>query len=127
MNITSKIELLEKLFNIELVGRVHPNIDFGKITVRYGDKPIQVKRYHTNILQRIVNRIFGTAFQTVKTVDTRVVAATLTTPENRQYTVCFSEDILDKVSIEELTNEIVRPNVCKLKAAAMKDLIKEAK
>lgn len=126
MNITSKMELLEKLFNIELVGRVHPNIDFGKITVRYGDKPIQVKRYHTNILQRIVNRIFGTVYQTVKTIDTRLVIVTMTTTENKQYTVCFDEDILNNVKDGELMNELVKPHVYKLKRAAMQDLIKEA-
>lgn len=125
MNISTRLELLEKLFNIELVGRVHPNIDFGKITIRYGDKPIQVKRYHTNILQRIVNRIFGTVYQTVKTIDTRLVIVTMTTSENKQYTVCFDEDILNNATTEELMNEIVKPQVCKLKRAAMKDLIKE--
>lgn len=125
MNITSKMELLENLFNCELSYSGVPDLDFGKITVRYGDKPVPVKRYHTNILQRIVNRIFGTAYQTVKTTVTWLVVVTMTTPENRQYTVCFDEDILDNAKNGELMDEIVKPQIFRLKRAAMKDLVKE--
>lgn len=122
MNITSKLELLENLFNIELTTGTLSGLDYGKITVKYGDKSVQVKRYHTNILQRIVNNIFGTAYQTVKTIDTRLVIVTLTTPENKQYTLCFEEEILDHVKNDELVNEIVKPNVFKLKRAAMQNV-----
>lgn len=125
MNITSKLELLEELFNIKLAADSIPDLVFGKITVKYGDKTMQVKRYHTNILQRIMNKIFGTAFQTVKTFDTRLVVVTLTTPDNKQYTICFDEEILDNVRFEELMDEIVKPNIFKLKRAATQDLIKE--
>lgn len=120
--VTTKIELLEELFNIHLTMTTVPDLDFGKITVKYGDKTVQVKRYHTNILQRIVNKIFGTAYQTVKTFDTRPVVVTLTTPENKQYTVCFDECILDNVKDNELMDEIVKPNIFKLKRAAMQNV-----
>lgn len=120
--ITTKIELLEKLFNLQLTMTEVPDLEFGKITVKYGDKNIQVKRYHTNILQRIVNKIFRTAYQTVKTFDTRLVVVTLTTPENKQYTVCFDECILNNVKDNELMDEIVKPNIFKLKRAAMQNV-----
>lgn len=121
MNITTKIELLESLFNFELIGNTVPDLEFGKITVKYGDKPVQVKRYHTNILQRIANKLFGTAYQTIKTVDTRAVIVTLTTPKNKQYTVCFSEDVLNNIKNDELMNEIIKPQICMLKRAVMKE------
>lgn len=126
MNITTKLELLETLFNIELKSSQIPDFDFGKITVKYGttgNEPILVKRFHTNILQRIVNKIFGTSFQSVKTVEVKYIIISLTTPKNKQYNVVIDDEILSHVKNEDIISEIVQPQIFKLKRAVMNDII----
>lgn len=110
------LNLLERLFNIEL----NKDKDIGKVTVQYG--PITtVKRYHTNVFQQLLNWAFGTTFQTVKELNIKTVRVTLTTNEGKMYTTAFTEDILDKVTTNNVIDCIIRPFGYKLLAAVRKD------
>lgn len=105
MKIKSKVEVLELIFDCVV------SKEFGKITVECTDETHQAVRYHTNIFQRIVNKIFGTSYQTLKTYETRYVITTLTTSDNKQYTQCIEEIDLDNMDPTEIANEIIKPQL----------------
>lgn len=122
MKLTPNLELIKTLLNNELV-IIYKNlgIDPGTITLRYADETHKMKLYHTNILQRILNKIFGTAYQTVKTLDTRLVLVTLTTHDNKQYTTGIAEVCLVNIEYDELINDVIIPMAYKFKMAIRKD------
>jgi len=99
MTNTINFELLKELFEGFLEG--------GECYIKYGNT-VYNKRYHINIFQRIINKIFRTSFQSEKTIETKQIIISWYI-ENKCYNVCISEDLLQNVNELEYLDEIVRP------------------